>query len=161
MSDLEVCGSVFVEHRSRSARAVQCRNIDIIITHHQHLTYRCSVNSNQSFLRESHDFNGLYFLATHNVEASYNSSLRCPFVRLSVCPSVCYMPISPKVSGIDRWLLENSNRYPGSLIQSLPSDSRSEVRFCYFGYFRVGTSPTVTEIGYGFSEYHIISYHMI
>jgi len=29
----------------------------------------------------------------------------------------------------------NSNRKPGFPIQNLPSDSRSEVRFCHFGVF--------------------------
>jgi len=58
-------------------------------------------------------------------------------VCLCVCPSVCHMQISPQLSEIDVWLLGNSNRNPGFPIQNLPSDLRSEVRFCHFGFFRV------------------------
>jgi len=49
--------------------------------------------------------------------------------------SVCHMWISLKLSGIDIWLLENSNRNPGFLIRNLPSDLRSEIQFHNFGCF--------------------------
>jgi len=64
-----------------------------------------------------------------------------------VRPSVCHMQIFPKLSGIDLWLLGNSNRNQGFPIPNLPSDSRREVRFRYFGCFRVGISPIQTEMG--------------
>jgi len=54
-----------------------------------------------------------------------------------VCLCVCHMQTSPKLSEIDVWLLGNLNRNLGVLIQNLPPDSRSEVRFCHFGCFRV------------------------
>jgi len=76
-----------------------------------------------------------YQLARHNVGASYSNGPCCP----SVCPSVCHTQICPKLSETDVLLLENSNRKPGFLIQNLPSDSQSEVRFRHFGCFRVGT----------------------
>jgi len=61
--------------------------------------------------------------------------------------SVCCMRISPKLSKIDLWLLLNVNRNLGFPIQNLPSDLRSEVQFCHFGCFQVGTSPIQTEMG--------------
>jgi len=64
------------------------------------------------------------------VGASFSNGLRCP--------SVCHTRISPKQSGIEIRLLENSNRKPGFPIQNLPSDLRSEVWFRHFGCFRVG-----------------------
>jgi len=51
------------------------------------------------------------------VGASYSNGLRCP----SVCLSVCHTRTSSKLSEIDAWLLENSNRNPGFAIQNLPS----------------------------------------
>jgi len=44
---------------------------------------------------------------------------------------MCHMRLSPKLSQTDVWLLGDSNRNPGFSIQNLPSDSRSEVRFCH------------------------------
>jgi len=73
----------------------------------------------------------------------------CLFVRSSVCLSCPYI----FETEIDVWLLGNSNRNPGFPVQNLPSDSRSEVRFCHFGCFRVGTSPIQTEIGSWPSEW--------
>jgi len=55
--------------------------------------------------------------------------------------------ISPKLSEIDIWLLGNSNRKLGFLIQNLPSDLRSEVQFHHFGCFQVGSLPIQTEMG--------------
>jgi len=52
-----------------------------------------------------------------------------------------------KPSEIDLWLQGNSNRKLG-----LPSGSRSEVRFRNFWCFRVGTSPTQTEMGPGWAS---------
>jgi len=69
--------------------------------------------------------------------------------RSSVRLSVCHTRISPKLSEIDVWLLENSNRNLGFPIQNLPS----EVRFGHFGCFLVGTSSIQTEMGSWPSEW--------
>jgi len=55
--------------------------------------------------------------------------------------------ISPKLSEIDILLLGHSNRKLGFPIQKLSSDSRSEVRFCHFGCFWVGTLRIQAEMG--------------
>jgi len=47
-----------------------------------------------------------------------------------VHPSVSHTRISPKLSKIDVRFLGKSNKNLGFLIQNLPSDSRSEIRFC-------------------------------
>jgi len=74
------------------------------------------------------------FCLRHSVVASCSNGLRCLSVHL------CHTWISPKLSRIDVWLLGNSNRNPGFPIQSLPSDSQSEVRFFHFGCSRVACS---------------------
>jgi len=61
-------------------------------------------------------------------------------VRPPVRLSFCHTRISSKLSEIDIWLLENSNRNPGFPIQKLPSDLRSEIQFRHFGCFRVAVS---------------------
>jgi len=67
------------------------------------------------------------------VEASYSSGPRCQ--------SVCHMRISPKLSEIDVWLLGNLNRNVGFPIQSLPSDSRLEVRSAIMGNYGLALCP--------------------
>jgi len=64
----------------------------------------------------------------------------CLSVHSFVCPSVCHVQISLKLSEIDVWLLRNWNRKPGFPIQNLPSDSRLEELFRHFGCFRVAFS---------------------
>jgi len=59
------------------------------------------------------------------------------------CPSVCHTRISPKLSEIDVWLLWNSVKNLGFLIQNLPLDLQVEVWFRHFGCFCVGTSSVL------------------
>jgi len=71
------------------------------------------------------------------VGASCSNGPRCPFVSLSVC----HMRISPKLSEIDLWLIENANRNLGFPIQNLPTNSRSEVRLRHFGVLWLALHP--------------------
>jgi len=61
--------------------------------------------------------------------------------------SVCLLNANIFETKWDRHAQETWIGKRGFLIQSLPLDSRLEVRFRHFGCFRVGTSPIQTEMG--------------
>jgi len=81
-----------------------------------------------------------YSLAHHNVGASYSNGPCCLFEHLSVRHmQILFL----KISNIDLWLVENSNRKSVFPIQNLPLDSQLEVWFRHFRCFCVGTSNII------------------